>query len=992
MNKDQQLPHDLVQRLRLMDVLDRITQISLANENMGDVLRGVLDFVLEVFNADRAWFLYPCDPDVPFWGVPMERTRPGWPGLAALGDKIAMNSEASEIFSELLRVNGTIQYGPHTDHPIPHSIAEHFSVKSQLMIALRPKTGNSWLFGLHHCVSEVMHDEENMHLFTAIAQRISDFLSSLILIEQLRESEERWKFALEGAGDGVWDWNPQTDEALFSKQWKEMVGYAEHEFPDTGAAWVEHLHPDDKDRVLSAIQEYFAGKQPFYVVEFRMRCKDGSWKWILARGKLVSRDADGNPLRMIGTHTDITERKRAEQKSRNNALRYQALMQTSIDGIHVMDEQGNLVEANDAFCRMLGYTQEEAVRLNVADWDAQWSAVEFRNSFSEFIGRSELIETMHRRKDGVLIKVEISASGVELDGCNYFFGSSRDITERKKIEKEMLIAATAFESKEGMFVTDANRVILRVNHAFTNITGYPAEEVIGKNPRILSSGRQDANFYAAMWESINNTGAWEGEIWNRRKNGEVYPEQLTITAVKDKNGTVTNYVATLNDITMSNEAADKIENLAFYDPLTHLPNRRLLLDRLKQALASSARSGREGALLFIDLDNVKSLNDTLGHDIGDLLLQQAAQRLESCLREVDTVARLGGDEFVVVLEGLSEHALEAATQTKTVGDKILVTLNQPYQLATHKYHRTASIGATIFSDHGQSEEELLKQADIAMYQAKKAGRNTLRFFDPQMQVSITGRFSLEGELRKALGNQEFQLYYQIQVDSSHRPLGAEALIRWIHPLRGMVSPAQFIPLAEETGLILPIGLWVLETACTQVKAWEQAALTRDLVLAVNVSAKQFHQADFVAQVQAAVQRYAINPMRLKLELTEGMLLENIEETIATMNALKEIGVQFSLDDFGTGYSSLQYLKRLPLNQIKIDQSFVRNLATDSGDKAVVRAIIAMAQSLNLDVIAEGVETEEQRQLLLGKGCTHYQGYLISKPVPIEQFEALLKIE
>jgi len=344
----------------------------------------------------------------------------------------------------------------------------------------------------------------------------------------------------------------------------------------------------------------------------------------------------------------------------------------------------------------------------------------------------------------------------------------------------------------------------------------------------------------------------------------------------------------------------------------------------------------------------------------------------------------------VVLENLSEQHIEAATQTEAISEKILAALSKPYHLAKYEYQGTASIGATLINGHQQMAEELLKQADIAMFQAKKAGRNTLRFFDPQMQASITGRFSLEGELHKALENQQFQLYYQIQVDSSYRPLGAEALIRWIHPLRGMVSPAQFIPLAEKTGLILPIGQWVLETACAQLKAWEQDALTRDLVLAVNVSAKQFHQADFVAQVQAAVQHHAINPMLLKLELTEGMLLENIEDTIATMNALKEIGVQFSMDDFGTGYSSLQYLKRLPLNQIKIDQSFVRNLATDSGDKAVVRAIIAMAQSLNLDVIAEGVETEEQRQLLLGKGCTHYQGYLISKPVPIEQFEALLK--
>ena len=436
--------------------------------------------------------------------------------------------------------------------------------------------------------------------------------------------------------------------------------------------------------------------------------------------------------------------------------------------------------------------------------------------------------------------------------------------------------------------------------------------------------------------------------------------------------------------------AKELNNLAFYDPLTGLPNRRLLMDRLHQAFASSARSGQEGALLFINLDNFKDINDILGHDIGDLLLQQTAQRLESCLREGDTVARLGGDEFVVILEDLRRQPIEAATQTKAVGEKILAALGQPCQLATHEYHSTASIGATLFSDRHKTAEELLQRADIAMYQAKKAGHNTLRFFNPKMQDVINARAALEGDLRKALESHQFHLYYQIQVDSSHHPLGAEALIRWIHPERGMVSPAQFIPLAEETGLILPIGQWVLETACIQIKTWEQDVLTRDLVLSVNVSAKQFHQVDFVTQVKDAVQRHTINPKRLKLELTESMLLENIEDTIATMNALHEIGILFSLDDFGTGYSSLQYLKRLPLDQLKIDQSFICDIATNSSDKAIVRAIIAMAHSLDLDVIAEGVETEEQRQILLKKECTHYQGYLFSKPVPIEQFEALLK--
>ena len=344
-----------------------------------------------------------------------------------------------------------------------------------------------------------------------------------------------------------------------------------------------------------------------------------------------------------------------------------------------------------------------------------------------------------------------------------------------------------------------------------------------------------------------------------------------------------------------------------------------------------------------------------------------------------------------MLEDLSEHTIEAAAQTEDVGEKVLAALNKLYQLASYEHHSTASIGATLFNGHQQVIDDLLKQADIAMYQSKKAGRNTLCFFDPKMQESINARAILEDELSKALANQQFHLYYQIQVDSSHRPLGAEALIRWTHPERGLVSPAQFIPLAEEMGLILAIGKWVMDTACAQLKAWQQDTLTRDLVLAVNVSAKQFNQADFVSQVRATAQRHSINPMRLKLELTEGLLLENIEGIIATMNALKEFGVQFSLDDFGTGYSSLQYLKRLPLDQIKIDQSFVRDIIVDSSDKAIVSTIIAMAHSLNLNVIAEGVETEDQQQLLLVSGCTCYQGYLFGKPMPIAQFEAMLKL-
>ncbi|HSH72208.1 MAG TPA: EAL domain-containing protein [Methylophilaceae bacterium] len=582
---------------------------------------------------------------------------------------------------------------------------------------------------------------------------------------------------------------------------------------------------------------------------------------------------------------------------------------------------------------------------------------------------------------------------------NFFWGGvphvvvyHGNVSKQKLTENSLRVSAIAFETQEGIIVTDAKGIILRVNRAFTEITGYEGDEAIGQNPRFLSSGRHDADFYAAMWNKIESDGAWKGEIWNRRKNGETYPEHITITAVKDQNGKVSNYVATLAEITMSESAAEVIKGLAFYDALTQLPNRRLLLDRLNLALISSAHSEEDGALLFIDLDDFKTLNDTLGHGIGDMLLQQVAQRLTACVRRGDTVARLGGDEFVVLLEGLGAKGITAAAEAEIVGNKILNAINQPYTLLAHQRHSTASIGITLFYDHTLSMETLLQQADIAMYQAKKAGRNILRFFDTKMQESVNSRAFLEAELRLALEKEQFQLYYQTQVNAHGQSIGAEVLIRWVHPNHGLVSPAQFIPLAEETGLIIPIGLWVLDMACSQIKRWQQSPLTKNFTLSVNVSANQFRQADFADQVQATLERYSINPALLKLELTENLLLENIEETIASMILLREIGVQFSLDDFGTGYSSLQYLKRLPLNQLKIDQSFVRDLTVDVCDKAIVRTIILMAQSLNLEVIAEGVETLEQRQHLSSEGCKLYQGYLFGKPMPIQEFEQNIHAE
>ncbi|TAN84975.1 MAG: EAL domain-containing protein [Gallionella sp.] len=525
-----------------------------------------------------------------------------------------------------------------------------------------------------------------------------------------------------------------------------------------------------------------------------------------------------------------------------------------------------------------------------------------------------------------------------------------------------------------------------------HVFGYPHDEAIGQpvSDLIIPAIHREAHG-SGLKHFLETGGAnilgKRTETTALRKDGAEFPVELTVTAVHQKDETF--FSAFVRDITDRKLAEQQIHQLAFYDALTKLPNRRLLLDRLQQALSASARSGQHGAVMFLDIDNFKNLNDTKGHDTGDLLLVEVARRLESCVRDGDTVARLGGDEFVVVLE-LASNVSVAGAQAELVAEKIRATLNLPYQLKDYMYHTTPSIGIVLFNGNLESIDDLLKHADTAMYQAKTRGRNTICFYDPVMQAELESRAEMEGELRQALARQQFRLHYQIQMDSLHRPLGAEVLLRWEHPGRGTTYlPAQFIALSEEIDLIVPIGLWVLQTACAQLKVWQHDALTRDLTLAVNVSAKQFRQSDFVAQVQRVLLNSGAKPSHLKLELTESMVLENVEDTIGKMRELKLLGVSFSMDDFGTGYSSLQYLKRLPLDQIKIDRSFVRDITGDPNDAAIVQAIIAMTEALGLNVIAEGVETEEQREFLESRGCHAFQGYLFGKPVPLEQFEKLL---
>lgn len=571
--------------------------------------------------------------------------------------------------------------------------------------------------------------------------------------------------------------------------------------------------------------------------------------------------------------------------------------------------------------------------------------------------------------------------------------SSREMAERALRNSETKFRAVIENAQDGIVSIDEQGRLVEFNHAAEAMFGYRREDVLGKMlvdtlipPAMRDAHRQGHQRYLAS--GVSTMLERRLELSALRADGTEFPVELTITSLKEQG--VPLLTGFFRDLTERRKVETEIRNLAFYDVLTTLPNRRLLLDRLHQAIAASIRHGKHGAVLFIDLDNFKALNDSRGHDVGDLLLVEVARRLRQCVRNEDTVARLGGDEFVIVLEDLSMGLEQAIAQTKQVAQKILETINHPYQLGDIEHHNSSSIGIVLFNGNFVSIEELLKRSDTAMYEAKAAGRNTLRFFDPAMQAALERRVDMELQLRLAIVQKQLRLFCQVQVDEERKVFGAEVLLRWQHPDHGLLSPKEFVAIAEDSGLIVSIGHWVLYSACQQLKAWEGKPGFDGLQLAVNVSARQFRHVDFVDEVRKILQTTGADPSLLKLELTESVVLDNIADAIAKMNALRELGVRFSMDDFGTGYSSLAYLKRLPLTQVKIDRSFVHDITEDASDAAIVQAILAMSSTLGLRVVAEGVETEDQFALLQGYGCRYFQGFLFSKPLRIEDFEALLQ--
>ncbi|PKD41153.1 diguanylate cyclase [Methylomonas sp. Kb3] len=702
---------------------------------------------------------------------------------------------------------------------------------------------------------------------------------------------------------------------------------------------------------------------------------------------------------------EIAVRTQAQQDLQESESKLKALSQQLIslieaipDAILFKDGDGRLLFANEHAQQLFRFdgmdwqgktyleladqqpdTLDKHIKL-FSDEEAVWKA-----------GHLIMFEDHILNDEGRLIEIEVRKTPIYQENGQRkgMVVISRDISNIRWAESQLRIAERAIESQEGIMITDENNIILRVNNAFTRLTGYQPDEVIGNKPSILKSGRHGQEFYREMWAALKREKFWQGEVWDRRKNGDVYPKWLTISVVTGADGHTCNYVAAFTDISQHKEAQAAIHRLAYYDPLTDLPNRRLLQDRLQQALHNSRCVGKHGAVLMIDVDNFKTINDTQGHQIGDQLLIEIASRLKSCVRQGDTVARLGGDEFIVLLENLGSAQAEATANAEDVAHKILCAINTGMLLNGKEHLGSISIGIAIFDEHNNSFDDTLRRADAALYQAKDAGRNTLRFFDPQMQALLESRVLLEFDLRHAQAQDQLSLHYQPQVDKNAQIFGAEVLLRWKHPQKGMISPAEFIPLAEESGLILPIGEWVLQCACEQLKAWEQNPLTQHLQLAVNVSARQFRQADFVESICRILNNSGANSAKLKLELTESMVLHDVEDAIEKMQTLKSLGVRFSMDDFGTGYSSLSYLKKLPLSQLKIDQSFVRDLIVDPNDAVIAQTIIGMGHNLGLNVIAEGVETQDQRICLERIGCDAFQGYLFGKPMPLPEFERVI---
>lgn len=857
-----QREHQTQANLFKLSAIERINRVGLDSNTVEEMLEHSLEEFLTIFDCDRAALLYPCDPTASSFQIPIERTRPEWPGAMEQKSEIPMSEHATALLQQVLNSPTPLCFGDKHGHPIPDEVKQNFHIQAQMLMALHPKFGSPWALIIHHCSRDHFFNDEEIWLFNELGNRIAITLSSLLSLRHLRESEERYRSLVENAPD-----------ALF----------------------------------------------------------------------------------VIDAHS------------------YQ------------------LVDVNKNSCTLFGMRRNElfeteSYRLSpIYQPNGQHSARQLRHYIDQTIaGQHPIFEWVFVTTDAQRLECEVRLILMPDAKRTLIRGSIIDISERKRNEAHMRKLSRALQqTADAVAITDKHGIIEYVNPSFETITGYSSTEAIGQTPHILSSHKHDPAFYQQLWRTIKSGEVFCDVITNKRKDGSLFHEEKTITPLTDDNGNITHFIATGRDITERINSQERLLYLAHHDILTDLPNRASFSERLQGEVKRAKRSHHRVAVLFIDLDRFKIINDTLGHDVGDRVLQTAAERLVCNLRASDTVARLGGDEFAILLP-------EVATidEVAMITEKLLLDLAKPFYLDERELFISASIGISLYPDDSHDPGILVKHADMAMYRAKSMGRNTYKFFAEELSNKADERLTLETHLRRALEREEFCLHYQPQLSfKSGKITGVEALLRWQRPGHGLTPPDQFIPILEETGLIVEVGEWVARTACQQLRHWHDASYP--IRMAINVSSRQFNDKRLEQRICNAIEQSGVTPTFIELEITESLLMQNPGKTEQTLNNFAKRGIDLAIDDFGVGYSSLSYLRRFPLNTLKIDRTFVNDITTDPDDAAIISTIIAMAKALKLATVAEGVETQAQLDFLKGHHCDTMQGFFFSRPLPPEGIDTLL---
>ncbi len=845
------------------------------------------------------------------------------------------------------------------------------------------------------------------------------------IADQLRESEQRWRFALEGGGDGVWDVQLPSGEGVLSPAGKTLFGFAPDENPHHVSQWQERVHPEDRQRVMDEYLAFLRSAGTYYASEYRVLTHDQKMNWVMSQGMVARRDGRGKVVRLIGTVRNVTERKLAQQRDQRHSLVYGLLagkapmaqvLQYIVDGLEAANPAHRCAiylledgKPRAQVAAVLGLVGPDGMPLMLDMPAPEGCGLAAQSGLAMHAGNepgsdARGVLAPWLRALGVQVcwsQPIVSSAGVVLGALDVYSSSPAAasdpeaqwladearlvalVVERSRAESRLQLAASVFtHAREGIMITDAQGSIIEVNDTFSRITGYPRDEVLGRNPRLLQSGRQGPDFYAQLWKQVKQNGQWTGEIWNRRKNGEVFAEMCTISVVQDARGQTQNYLALFSDITPLKAHQQELERLAHYDNLTGLPNRTLLADRLRQAMAHCSRSNKSLAVVYLDLDGFKEVNDQHGHNVGDELLVVVAGRMSAVLREGDTLARMGGDEFVAVLLDL-----DAAADCETVLERLLQAASQPVDVGELRVQVSASIGVTLYPQDGADADQLMRHADQAMYQAKHRGKNCFHLFDVDQDAALHAHHEIMERVRQGFRRREFVLHYQPKVNlRDARVQGLEALIRWQHPERGLLPPSEFLPAIQHTDVMIELGQHVVESALSQLHQWRAVGL--GWPVAVNIAAQHLTMKDFVPWLKATLERYPEVPASLlELEIVETAALDDVRQVAAVIDACHALGVTFAIDDFGTGYSSLSYLKSLPADRIKIDRSFVRDMLDDSSDLAVVRGVISLANVFHREVVAEGLDRPEQGVLLMQMGCDVAQGYGIARPMPGDEVPA-----